>query len=329
MANSGVNKFQIQKAKDALLAKGINPSIDAVRVELGNTGSKATIHRYLKELADEKPLTADKKIALGDTLAAMVEGLANQLHEEARALVEDYQKQHAGVLQDLKSHLEEKTQQADAAEQMIQQLRAQLEASEQSVKSLGNDHQVMQIEVGRLQQQVADKDTHLKEKSAHISSLEEKHQHARDTLEHFRNAAKEQREQEQRRHEHQVQQLQGEIRQLKQTISLKQTDVTQLNKDNARLIAELTESRRNAQQFETALKVSEEKVMGAVTASAILERENQQNTAEIGALRLIQTDLQEKLSGLTTELITVKAELNVRSKLFNYRGFSKNTRAPL
>lgn len=329
MANSGVNKFQIQKARDALLAKGINPSIDAVRVELGNTGSKATIHRYLKELADEKPLATDKKIALGDTLAAMVEGLANELHEEARALVEDYQKQHASVLHDLKSQLEEKTQQADAAEQLIQQLRAQLEASEQSLKSLGNDHQTMQIEVGRLQQQVADKDTHLNEKSVHISSLEEKHQHARDTLEHFRNAAKEQREQEQRRHEHQVQQLQGEIRQLNQTISLKQTDVTQLNKDNARLIAELTESRRNAQQFETALKVSEEKVMGAVTASAILERENQQNTAEIGALRLIQTDLQEKLSGLATELITVKAELNVRSKLFNYRGFSKNPRAPL
>jgi len=42
MANSGVNKHQIKKARDTLIAKGQNPSIDAVRVELGNTGSKGS-----------------------------------------------------------------------------------------------------------------------------------------------------------------------------------------------------------------------------------------------------------------------------------------------
>lgn len=29
MANSGVNKHQVKKARDALVAKGMNPSIDA------------------------------------------------------------------------------------------------------------------------------------------------------------------------------------------------------------------------------------------------------------------------------------------------------------
>ena len=33
-----------------ILARGEHPSIDAVRIEMGNTGSKTTIHRYLKEL---------------------------------------------------------------------------------------------------------------------------------------------------------------------------------------------------------------------------------------------------------------------------------------
>ncbi|MFU7370048.1 DNA-binding protein, partial [Pseudomonas aeruginosa] len=52
MARGGINKALVQKAQQAILARGENPSIDAVRVELGNTGSKTTIHRYLKELED-------------------------------------------------------------------------------------------------------------------------------------------------------------------------------------------------------------------------------------------------------------------------------------
>ncbi|WP_312602273.1 DNA-binding protein, partial [Pseudomonas luteola] len=52
MARGGINKALVQKARQAIVARGENPSIDTVRVELGNTGSKTTIHRYLKELED-------------------------------------------------------------------------------------------------------------------------------------------------------------------------------------------------------------------------------------------------------------------------------------
>ena len=50
MARGGVYKSDVQKARDSLRAQGKHPSVDAVRVALGNTGSKTTIHRYLKEL---------------------------------------------------------------------------------------------------------------------------------------------------------------------------------------------------------------------------------------------------------------------------------------
>ena len=50
MARAGLYQSDIKKARDALLAQGRYPSVDAVRVALGNTGSKTTIHKYLKEL---------------------------------------------------------------------------------------------------------------------------------------------------------------------------------------------------------------------------------------------------------------------------------------
>ena len=75
MANSGVTKFQVQKARDSLLAKGLHPSIDAVRIELGNTGSKTTIHRYLQELAEEQASFLGKKASVSDAITHLVESL--------------------------------------------------------------------------------------------------------------------------------------------------------------------------------------------------------------------------------------------------------------
>ena len=46
MARAGIYKSEVLRARDKLLAAGRNPSIDAVREELGS-GSKTTIHRYL------------------------------------------------------------------------------------------------------------------------------------------------------------------------------------------------------------------------------------------------------------------------------------------
>ncbi|NNC09676.1 DNA-binding protein, partial [Corallococcus exiguus] len=54
MARAGLYKSDVQKARDALLAQRKKPSVDAVRVALGNTGSKTTIHRYLRELEGEE-----------------------------------------------------------------------------------------------------------------------------------------------------------------------------------------------------------------------------------------------------------------------------------
>ncbi|MDP1045085.1 integrase, partial [Klebsiella pneumoniae] len=62
--------------------------------------------------------------------------------------------------------------------------------------------------------------------------------HARDALEHYRNAIKDQREQGQRRHEGQLQQVQAELRQAQQSALVRQDEITQLHRDNERLLIE-------------------------------------------------------------------------------------------
>lgn len=76
MARGGINKAAVQKARTALLARGEHPSIDAVRIELGNTGSKTTIHRYLKGLEAADQGRSNAPMPLSGQLANLVAQLA-------------------------------------------------------------------------------------------------------------------------------------------------------------------------------------------------------------------------------------------------------------
>lgn len=81
---------------------------------------------------------------------------------------------------------------------------------------------------------------------AHVQSLEQKHQHAREALEHYRTSVKEQREQEQRRHEHQVQELQVALRQANEALTAKNHELVQLNRDNGQWLERHSRLERGA-----------------------------------------------------------------------------------
>ena len=87
MARSGLYKSDIQKARDRLLAQGKHPSVDAMRVELGNTGSKGTIHRYLKEIEEEEGPAPGSRVAVSEAIQDLVGRLAARVNEEAEERV--------------------------------------------------------------------------------------------------------------------------------------------------------------------------------------------------------------------------------------------------
>lgn len=301
MANSGVNKIQVKKARNALIARGHNPSIDAVRVELGNTGSKTTISNLLKELALEEAV--GKKAGVSEVVLSLVENLSSQLHQEAQQVIDDSHSNHQATIATLKTQTEELSRQLDIAQQKINESQEKLKNTEAEKESLLNKYQLLSINAGRLEQQLVDKNEQLDERNDHIQSLEEKHLHAREALEHYRNSSKDQRDQDQRRHENQIQQLQAEIRQLNQTLSIKQTDITQLNTDNARLTTELNNSRKQSIQLERQLEQLES------SYAQVEEKRTKEHASQIQAL-------EQTVNQLNIELVSVQAELRVKNQLF-------------
>ncbi len=248
MARGGIYKSEVLRAREKLLAQGIYPSIDAVRAELGNTGSKSTIHRYLKEIEEEEGGPAGTRVAVSEAIMDLAGRLAGRLHEEADARIAA-----AGETQRAQiAELNDRIVQLQAEGESLRRQLAQSQAASAEEASRHDETRASlraeSLDRVRLDQQVADLQDRLAAEEAHGRSLEEKHEHARQSLEHFRQAAKDQREQDQRRHEQQVQQLQAELRQAHQTIIVKQDETTRLNQDGARLVTELAHARKEVHE---------------------------------------------------------------------------------
>src|SRR3990167_2880489 len=238
MASGGINKAVVQTARLAILARGENPSIDAVRIEMGNTGSKTTIHRYLKELDESETRQTITQAPIDDELGELVARLSQRLKEKAQEPIDlalaQFEQQKAALLAQVET-LEE------AHTQLKQQFDIQAAALAEESAALQTASTSLQTEQTRnagLSQACSDYELRLNDKDEQIRSLEEKHLHARDALEHYRTAIKEQREQEQRRHEGQLQQVQAELRQAQQSALVRQDEITQLHRDNERLLSE-------------------------------------------------------------------------------------------
>lgn len=232
MARAGLYKGDVQKARDALLAQGKKPSVDAVRVALGNTGSKTTIHRYLRELEEEEGGGPSRAVAVSEALQDLVARLAARLQEEAEAILTRERERHGAELQRQQQALSTAQQEAAALGSQLQRTETSLTQEQAAHALLQQNLRDKVAEIAQLNERIAGMTVRLADYEAHTRSLEDKHAHAREALEHYRASTKEQREQELRRHEHQIQELQVALRQANEALGAKNQELLVLNRDN-------------------------------------------------------------------------------------------------
>ncbi|HRG14831.1 MAG TPA: DNA-binding protein [Pseudomonadota bacterium] len=233
MARGGLYRTDVEKARSALIAQGKHPSVDAVRVALGNTGSKTTIHRYLKEIDAEEG--TDRKVAVSDALQDLVARLAAQLHAEADERIAHEKLACSTTVANARQAAEQQAGLAAGLQKDLGQLETTLAQERQDHAASRQLLIDASVRLSQFEERAAGLAKQVEAASAHAQSLEKKHEHAREALEHYRVSAKEQRDQDQRRHEHQVQELQLELRKAGETLTEKNHQVLQLNRDNARL----------------------------------------------------------------------------------------------
>jgi len=301
MARGGVYKTEIEKARNALLAEGRHPSVDAVRVALGNTGSKTTIHRYLKELEAEDAAGVGGKFPISETLADLVSRLAGRLQEEADAKIAEATARYETQRKELTAQLEQVRQEATS-------VRADQERTAMALREEQAQHEVTRqarldatLRLRQLEERVSGLTARVAEHEAHAQSLEEKHTHAREALEHYRTSVKEQREQEQRRHEHQIQELQVALRQANEALTGKNHELLQLNRDNGRLTEHNARLGKEVQQAQSAVRAAHDEVATLKPAVAELASLRATWSHDVQALERARLDLEVAAQALERE----------------------------
>jgi len=321
MARGGVNKAVVQKARAAILARGEHPSIDAVRIEMGNTGSKTTIHRYLKELDEGDTRSGAPQAEIGEELTDLVARLAQRLRDQAQEGIDQAQAALDARLLLMREELARVQGQLTELTERHGNQTSALETQTTTLLATQTSLQAEHTSNARLSQACQDMESRLQDKDEQIRSLEEKHLHARDALEHYRSAIKEQRDQEQRRHEGQVQQLQMELRQAQQSAMVRQEEITQLNRDNERLLAEARSQVRELGDHQQQLSKAHLQITDlstrhqqSETRCALLQERLNSSVGEGSALKERLTEQEQQNRVL--ELILIKTEValeNVRA----------------
>jgi hypothetical protein len=321
MARTGLDKLDVKKARDSMIARSLYPSVDAVRIALGNTGSKTTIHKYLKELEEEEG-GGSAKSSVSEALHDLVERLSARLRQEA-----DERVVHAEL-----EFSRKEQEQAEA----YQQLQTELVAEHATAKSLESRLLAEAAEHARTRaalhaetiarhtavQEVAGLKDRLAENEQHRKSLEEKHAEARKALEQFRQSAKDQRDKEQRRHEHQLQQLQTEGRERQLDLAARRDENTKLQQEMAKVASELSHTKQSLYEQLTNGRKQEQKIeqlQFAQQNAADLER---QLISKIAEAELLSEQLKATAAQLepakarahTLELALAQADARIQSQ---------------
>jgi chromosome segregation ATPase len=243
MARTGVYFSDVKKARDKLVAQGRHPSIDAVRAALGDTGSKTTIHKFLREL-DVEENAPERNVS--DAILTLAKQLGEQLKQEAGVELEAVRDEMAELRAAHLVQMAEMEKKLADSRLAHDDVARQLSASLAESAKLQDQLHAQQIARHTAEQHSIDLGARLADAQQHQTSLEDKHRQAREALEHFRTAAREQRDQETRRHAHQLQGVQVELRDARLAAAMKQEETTRLNKEAAALVAEVAAGKQAA-----------------------------------------------------------------------------------
>jgi colicin import membrane protein len=88
MARAGITFEQVVQSAEALVGKGQQPTIRAIRERLGDTGSPNTIHKHLTAWREARPATAASARELPQALTAAICAEIERAASQARADIE-------------------------------------------------------------------------------------------------------------------------------------------------------------------------------------------------------------------------------------------------
>lgn len=252
MARSGIKRENVEKARQALIARGVSISIDAIRIELGNTGSKSTIHKHLKDIEQEE---AGREMcpSLSEELMVLIGHVAKRIETEANEKIQLLRSEHQQEVTELRNKIEGIEHENSELREQHTVLQNANSSGQEECSTLKNRLDQCEQKVSHSQQAIVSRDKEIDLLTSHNASLEAKHKDARDSLSHYRESLKHQRVQERSRYDEQIAQLQQAHRECQLLLTKKQDLLTTTQSDLVEAKAALTQLRNSFESTQSAM----------------------------------------------------------------------------
>ena len=205
MARAGVNYIHVVKAAEAIKERGLEPTVDRVREQLG-TGSKSTIAPLLKQWKAQNAAASDVS-GLPSDLVEVVKSLYERVQQDAELKIEEI----SSSLNETISHLE---QQTSTAQQHNLSLAEQNNALALLNQTTSEELEILRAQEIKHKADAVNKASIILGLKATVKEAKEENRAARARLEHYQTQVAQERQSSSQQQQQLTQQFQDQIKQL-------------------------------------------------------------------------------------------------------------------
>jgi chromosome segregation ATPase len=299
MARAGVNFIQVSKAAEALTARGLVPTVERIRQELG-TGSSSTLAPLLKQWKALQGEAVNVKGLPGD-LIEVVRSLHERMQSVADVKIETMEAEKDRIIANLRVVLSEANIAVTQLKNQQQRLETELQSMSTQYQSTAKelDTSRMSEEVLRTQQAVSKE--HLIEIKTANEELKRENRTIREQVEHYQQHIALDRQQEREQFRTTTQQLQNQVDQTLQQYQKLEHQHNELSTEKKNIVVLLEQLRleRNAEQ---------QLFMQQQTELLTLTALHQDTQSQLQTAKEQVENLHASNSHLHSQLATVQAE---------------------
>lgn len=239
MARPGVTYHEVSIIAQRLIAVGKNPTIDAIRIELG-TGSNSTLGTHLRIFKERQTQTQQlaTKENIPEELIAVIKGLWERVMNQSEDKIQTIQQETAQDITRLKQEVQSLLQSNADWQQQFQKTKQERDALAHEKSTLEQLLANSKIEAAAMTEKLSGLEQKIAEKQIRIDELHTQHKQTQANLEHYRAASLEQRTLDQERFDRQQKLLEQTITQINKKLALASEENLMLQKHGQKTISE-------------------------------------------------------------------------------------------
>ncbi|MCD6027280.1 MAG: hypothetical protein K0R08_1799 [Solimicrobium sp.] len=189
MGRAGILYSHVAKAAAALVADGKNPTVDTIRVALGDTGSKSTIAPLLKRWkAEHQEAILEADLGMSVELLQAVKNIYEKMQTDVIDQLEQVQITHQTGVEAAVKQMQQAKAKNVQQEKINTGLRSELERINTTLKQLQTEHHAATVTLSSVQAENVGLNQRLADRATEINALNQQLNQARMQFEHYQEA---------------------------------------------------------------------------------------------------------------------------------------------